>query len=124
MSFVNDTRKIIFLSDDPPLKSKGSGISVLLFNILSALKGKNITIITSVNSTATVTAAEIRDDNYSFKTVVYDENASDFFQKNKISLLKNLISSFCFLFQLKKIRSQVKENDLVISMVGVSFRPL
>jgi glycosyltransferase involved in cell wall biosynthesis len=114
----------MFLSDDPPLKSKGSGISVLLFNILSALKGKNVVIVTSVNSAIAVTAAEIRDDNSGFKTIVYDETASRFFQKNKISLFKSIVSSLCFLFNLKKIRSNVNEDDLVISMVGVSSKPL
>ena len=114
----------MFLSDDPPLKSKGSGISVLLFNILSALKGKNVVIVTSVNLSIAVTAAEIRADNSGLKTIVYDETASRFFQKNKISVFKSIVSSLCFLFNLKKIRSNVNEDDLVISMVGVSSKPL
>jgi len=124
MSFINDSRKIIFLSDNPPLKSKGSGISVLLFNILSALKGNKVVIVTSANTTAGATASEIRDDNSSFNTIVYDENASGFFQKNKVSHFKNVVSSFYFLLRLRKIRDQVKENDVVISMVGASFKPL
>ena len=125
MSFTtNNSRDIIFLSEDPPLKSKGSGISVLLFNMLSALEGRNVVIVTSVNSAFAVSAAEIRDDNSGFKTIVYDEIASRFFRKNKISVFKSLVSSFCFLLSLRKIRTQVNKSDLVLSMVGVSSKPL
>jgi len=124
MSLPNDSRNIIFLSDDPPLKSKGSGISVLLFHILSAIKGRKAIIITSANTANKVTTEEIVNDNSGFRTIVYDKVASGFFQKNKISVVNSLVSSFCFLFQVKKIRGQIKYNDVVISLVGASFKPL
>jgi glycosyltransferase involved in cell wall biosynthesis len=118
---LNNNNKLVFISDDPALKSKGSGLSVLLFNVLLALKHKDPTLITFCgNSKASV--KEIMDDNEGIKVIVCDAKFSSL---NNVRIIKRFISAFSFIISLRRIGAIINNsNILVVIPVGASVRPI
>lgn len=113
--------KLIFFSENPALKSKGSGISVLLYNILLAVKGKNLQLITFCN-TPDVGEEDIKADNSGVDVHVCDKKLKKFY---KIKGINRLIVSFSFILNLKKIGRIINEpGNMVVTLVGVSSGPL
>ncbi|QTE39014.2 hypothetical protein J3L18_08150 [Mucilaginibacter gossypii] len=110
-------RKLVFLSDDPPLRSKGVGISVLLYNILLALKQEELSLVTFCGNVK-ATAQEIREDNEGITVIICD---AKFKRLNNIRLLNKIIKEVSFIISLRKIGSIINDSDVfVVAPIGAS----
>jgi hypothetical protein len=120
-----NNRKITFLSDVPPLKSKGSGISVLLFNILVALeKSYDLNVITFCRETSASTK-EILKDNEEKQVLLCDRRLIKLYHFMRFGVFKKTIQFLSFLFSLPQIISQNNNTDsTIITLVGASIRPV
>lgn len=113
--------KLIFFSENPALKNKGSGISVLLYNILLATKEKNPQLITFCHG-HNIKEEEIKNDNSGIDVHVCDKKLTAFY---KIKGIKKLIIPLSFILNIRKIGQIInKPDNMVICLVGASSGPL
>jgi hypothetical protein len=122
---MSATQNITFISDTPPLKSKGSGISVLLYNMLTALAGSyNLSVLTFCIETK-VTPKEIIEDNPANHVLVFDSRFLKIYKMVRFGILKKIvqfISFLCFIPHL--IRKYNNDQNVFITVVGASIAPV
>jgi glycosyltransferase involved in cell wall biosynthesis len=118
-------KNIIFLSDTPPLKYKGSGISVLLYNILIALESPyNLSVITFCRETD-ATLSEIVNDNLGNKVLVCDQSFLKLYKLVRFSILKKALQFFSFLLCIPHIIKKFNnDQNVFVTMVGASIKPV
>lgn len=120
------SKKIVFLSYTPPLKVKGSGLSVLLYNIISAIDKFNVGVITFCGD-AYVESEEIKKDNESLKlgTIVCDTWFSPLYKIKGARFFKSILFTIAFIVNLLRIGKKINQNDtVVIEVIGASAKPL
>ncbi len=116
--------RIIFLSHTPPLKIKGSGLSVLLYNIIFSLQNFNKEIITYCGEVK-VGEKEIKKDNSALKVLICDAWFSKLYQIKGSRFFRGLLMGISFIISLPRIGKQInKENTLVTVVIGTSAKPL
>lgn len=116
--------KIIFLSHTPPLKTKGSGLSVLLYHIIFSLQNFNKEIITYCGEVK-VANKEIKKDNNALKVLVCDAWFSKFYQIKGSRFFRDFLMRLSFIISLPRIGKQINNaNTLVTVVIGTSAKPL
>ncbi|MBC5774887.1 hypothetical protein H8S95_12495 [Pontibacter sp. KCTC 32443] len=115
---------MIFLSEDPPLKRKGHGLSVLLYNMLSGLQKYNPAVVTFIPS-AEITRTDIIDD-ASWKVHICDNLLHRVTKSRYFSSSSFPVRLLNFLLHLPAIlRLARKQPDApVLVSVGASAKPL
>jgi hypothetical protein len=117
-------KQVVFLTHSPPLQNKGSGLSVLLYSILSALPDFERTIITFCGE-AKVDPAEIRKDNADAKVIICDSLFNKLYRYKVARLYRSFLIGISFIFSLGKIGRRINKPDtLVITAIGASAIPL
>jgi hypothetical protein len=118
-------KKIVFLSDTPPLKNKGSGISVLLFNILLALGNEfKINIITFCGDSK-ASPNEIISDNNGHDVFLCDGYLYRFYKLLYFNKLKKVFQFISFIFSLPKLSHRFNKADFMfVTLIGASIRPV
>ncbi|WP_133576010.1 glycosyltransferase family protein [Pedobacter metabolipauper] len=119
------SRSITFLSDNPPLKHKGSGISVLLYNILCALdQSYKLNLITFCQA-AGASAAEIVNENDKVDILVADRSLEKFYPMLRFGILQRTAKWVSFILSIPKILRRYNRSDNVfITVVGASIMPV
>ena len=118
-------KKVFFLSDTPPLKTKGAGISVLLFNMLSALRSNyDLTVITFCKEFYQY-KHEIVEDNAEANLVICDDALTGMYRSIKLGIVKSIFQSLSFLISVPRIIRMARGNEqFFVTLIGASGRPL
>ena len=118
-------KNIIFLSNDPPLKSKGSGISVLLYNISQAIRTKyNVQTLTFCKDSA-ASVEDIKGDNKYQNIDIIDRKIANIYSILKYGKLKTIMQFCIYLCQLPRLVKKIDHSDnLIITFVGASIIPV
>lgn len=118
-------KHIIFLSDTPPLRYKGSGISVLLYNILLALKPTTTLGLITFCEVENLTPSEIEDDNKGINVIVCDSGFSKLYKLVQYGILKSMLQAIGFMLSLPRILATSRGADsMYITVIGSSAKPL
>lgn len=116
---------IIFLSNDPPLKSKGSGISVLLYNISQAVRVKYKVQTLTFCKDCNASIKDIKADNSDQDIDIIDNKIANIYTRIKYGKLKTLLQFCNFLYQLPRLSRKVdRPENLIITFVGASVIPV
>jgi len=118
-------RNFTFVSDDSPLKSKGSGISVLLYNILLSQKDHHQINVLTFCRDSKASTEEIISDNRGIKLHICDRKFQKTYRLVRLGILKKIVEFISFLLYVPAFKKTIDRKDnIYVTVVGASVRPV
>ena len=120
-----DYKSITFLSDTPPLKTKGSGISVLLYHMLKALQGNFIINAITFCRETKATPTEIENDNSGTNIYICDKHLFKFYPLIKFGVFQKAFQFIAFIYSIPFILKRYNNaQNVFVTVVGASVKPI
>ncbi|PRY12313.1 hypothetical protein CLV24_10856 [Pontibacter ummariensis] len=114
-----------FVTEDPPLKKKGFGLSVLMYNILYSLKEKKNVVFTFKGANNNISLQDITEDS-SWDVILLDHALSMIRDIPVLGKFKSFEMLFSFFLSLRTLRRTMRTDasEPVLVSVGASARPV